>query len=80
MQKIVGVVFNENGKVYNYNPGDESYNVGDFVVVETAADCALAKIVNTGKEIDETKLEEPLSLVIRKATQKDIEFVQHILW
>lgn len=73
MQKIVGVVFNNTGKAYYYDPGKDKYQVGDFVVVETATDCALGKIDFVDKEIDETTLDEPLKLVIRKATNKDIE-------
>ena len=73
MQKIVGVVFSESGKAYYYDPGKDVYKVGDYVVVETASDCALGKIDFVNKEVDETKFEEPLKVVIRKATQKDIE-------
>ena len=73
MQKIVGVIFNDAGKAYYYNPGSDEYSVGDYVVVETASDCALGKIDFTGKTIEEEKLEEPLKMVIRKATAKDIE-------
>lgn len=73
MQKIVGVVFNDAGKAYYYNPGDDKYSVGDYVVVETESDCALGKIEYIDKEIDEEKLDAPLKMVIRKATNKDIE-------
>lgn len=73
MQKIVGVIFSEAGKTYYYNPGKDQYKVGDYVVVETASDCALGKIDFVDKEIDESKFEEPLKFIIRKATQKDIE-------
>ncbi len=73
MQKIVGVIFNDAGKAYYYDPGKDMYAVGDYVVVETASDCALGKIDFIDKTIDEEKLEEPLKMVIRKATSKDIE-------
>ena len=53
MQKIVGVIFSDAGKVYYYDPGKDKYQVGDYVVVETASDCALGKIDFVDKEIDE---------------------------
>ena len=37
MQKIVGVAFNEAGKVYYYDPGKDKYNIGDYVLCRAFA-------------------------------------------
>lgn len=73
MQKIVGVSFNDGGKAYYYNPGDEEYAAGDFVVVEANTDCVLGKIAFASKMVEDSEVVEPLKMVIRKATNKDLD-------
>ena len=64
MQKVVGVIFNDAGKTYFYDPGNEEYIVGEYVIVESESDCVMAKIDFVDK-IDDSKIQEPLKMVIR---------------
>ena len=36
MTDIIGVRFKRVGKIYYFSPGDEKYDIGDRVIVETA--------------------------------------------
>lgn len=72
MQKVVGVKFKSNGKVYLFDKNNVELTVNDNVIVDSALGLSFGK-VNLIKDIDETELSEPLKRVVRKATDKDIK-------
>ena len=71
MRTIVGIRIKKPGKIYYFDPGKETYNQGDFVIVETALGEEYAEVVIPNKEVSEDKLVLPLKPVKRKATEKD---------
>ena len=72
MNKIViGVKFNELGKIYFFDPKGEKLKKGDCVIVETSLGEEYTEVVVANKEIPETKLAAPLKPIIRKANLKD---------
>ncbi len=72
MNKIViGVKFKEVGKIYFFDPKNEKFEKGDFVIVETAIGEQYTEVVIPNKEIPESKLTAPLKPIIRKANFKD---------
>lgn len=73
MVKIIGVTFKEGGKVYYFASGDQSYEVGEGVIVETARGLEYAKVTLGTSDIEEEKLLHPLKPVVRKATRRDEE-------
>ena len=71
MNKVVGVTFKENGKVYYFDlNGIEIYDETD-VIVETEKGLEYAKIVSIEKNKNDKLKETDLSKVIRIATAKD---------
>ena len=71
MTRVIGVNFRENGKVYFFKNNDLELKVGDNVIVETKLGKELGIVRTTVREIDETKLEEPVKEVIKIASKED---------
>lgn len=72
MAMTVGVRFRENGKIYDFDPGDLMLLPGEMVVVETSRGIECGKVARANRErpadLDE---QQPLKPIVRKATQAD---------
>ncbi|MBQ0017234.1 MAG: stage 0 sporulation family protein [Clostridiales bacterium] len=77
-QKIVGVKFEEGGKVYYFDPQNVEYKKDTKVIVETSRGIELGTIMLENELIDANKLAEPLKKVIRVATEKDLKVAEKL--
>ena len=68
---VIGVKFKEAGKIYYFDPKEEKFEKGDFVIVETTLGEQYTEVVLANKEIAESSLAAPLKPIIRKANFKD---------
>lgn len=73
MYYIVGCVFENGGKIYNFDSNSIKFNLNDKVIVETERGIQFAFVSVLPRLIPEEKLIFPLKKVIRKANQMDIE-------
>jgi cell fate regulator YaaT (PSP1 superfamily) len=73
MTKIIGVRFRSAGKVYFFDPKNLNINIGDHVIVETARGIEYGAVVIGPREVEDTKVIQPLKDVIRVATPEDDE-------
>ena len=73
MGKIIGVQFQENGKMYYFDAADVDVKTGDYVIVDTARGDDLGEVVMGTREIDEESWRAPLKKVIRLADDQDIQ-------
>ena len=71
MEKVIGVRFRTAGKVYFFAPGKLNIKKGDHVIVETARGIEYGYVVLGKKEVDSSKIIQPLKPVIRVATAED---------
>ena len=71
MIKIIGVRFRNVGKVYYFDPKALDIKMGDHVLVETARGVEYGMVVLGPKEVEESRIVQPLKEVIRVATPKD---------
>ena len=71
MITIIGVRFRNVGKVYYFSPRELDICVGDHVIVETARGVEYGFVVLGPKEVDDSKVIQPLKEVIRIATPKN---------
>ena len=71
MPIIVGVKFNNGGKIYYFGPKDIQFNVGDGVIVETVRGQEYAFIAQKNTEVKDEDIKNPLKEVITKADAKD---------
>ncbi len=73
MVKVIGVRFRPAGKIYFFAPGKLSVKQGDKVIVETARGVEFGSVVTGIKNIEDTKITQPLKPVIRIATDEDVK-------
>ncbi|MER3419019.1 MAG: hypothetical protein C4290_00160, partial [Chloroflexota bacterium] len=74
MQTVVGVRFQEAGKVYYFSPeGFEDLEVGEYVVVETSRGLELARVVIAPSQVVNAEITEPLKPITRMAVAEDLE-------
>ncbi len=69
MAITVGVRFRNNGKVYDFDPGELSLLPGELVVVETARGLECGEVARANREVGETH--GPLKPVVRRANEED---------
>lgn len=73
MVRIIGIRFNNTGKVYYFSPGEMDIKAGQKVLVETARGVECADVIIGIRDVDESKIVAPLKDVIRIATDEDLE-------
>ncbi len=71
MAVIIGVRFKNTGKVYYFDPGENTLLKGDLVVVETARGTECGEVVIPNKEVADATIVKPLKPVLRAATAED---------
>ena len=71
MVKVIGVRFRHAGKIYYFSPGKVKVKTGDYVIVETARGLEHGYVVIGNKEVDDSKVIQPLKPVMRMATEQD---------
>jgi cell fate regulator YaaT (PSP1 superfamily) len=72
---VVGVVFQNGGKVYYFDPGPLPLVKGEQVVVQTMRGTEIGEVVDPAHEVPEQEVVAPLKRVVRRATPQDIETV-----
>ena len=73
MVNVIGVRFENAGKLYFFDPGEFWPTPGDYVLVETSRGVEFGEVVTGIKEIDDSTLQSPLKPVVRIATAEDIQ-------
>ncbi len=68
---VIGVRFQEAGKIYYFDPGELEIRTGEHVIVETARGVEYGSVVAGRKEVPESEVVPPLRKVIRVATATD---------
>lgn len=71
MIKVIGVRFRNAGKIYYFSPGNMEIRTGDHVIVETARGIEYGYVVLGSRDVEESKVIQPLKSVIRMATKDD---------
>ena len=68
--KIYGIIFKDNGKIYDFKSDNLSFEIGDQVIVETEKGIQLGKIFIERQQIGKDK---EYKTIIRKATKEDYD-------
>lgn len=71
MTKVIGVRFRKAGKIYFFAPDEYDIKTGDHVIVETARGIEYGYVVLGCREVEDSKVIQPLKSVIRVATDED---------
>lgn len=73
MTEIIGVRFKDVGKIYYFSPNNKKVESGCSVIVETARGVECGEVVIANREVDDSKVVQPLKSIMRIATEKDLE-------
>ena len=73
MKRIIGVRFRTAGKIYYFDPVGFERKRGDHVIVETARGVEYGTVVGGIREVDDSKVVQPLKPVLRIANERDDE-------
>jgi cell fate regulator YaaT (PSP1 superfamily) len=71
MMDVVGVKFEEQGRVYYFCPAGLTFDKGEKVIVETERGLQFGEIVLENTKIKKENLNLPLKNVVRKSTKED---------
>ena len=71
MIKVIGVRFRKAGKIYYFDPAGRDISTGQHVIGETARGIEFGDVVLGCREVEDSKVVQPLKPVIRMATQED---------
>lgn len=71
MIKVIGVRFRSAGKIYYFSPGKLEIKSGDHVIVETSRGVEYGHVVLGNREVEDSKVVQPLKSVIRMVTKDD---------
>ncbi len=73
MVNVIGVRFENAGKLYFFSPGEFWPTPGDYVLVETSRGIEFGEVVTGINEIDDSTLQSPLKPVVRIASAEDLQ-------
>lgn len=71
MIKVVGIRFQQAGKIYYFDPLEYELETAMHVIVETARGVEMGTVLIPPKEVEDDKVVQPLKPVIRIATDAD---------
>jgi len=71
MAEVIGVRFQEVGKVYYFDPDGAQLKTGDKVIVETARGIEFGEVALANREVPDDQVVKPLKMLIRAATEED---------
>ena len=74
----VGVRFKEAGKVYYFDAGEHSLDVGSYVVVDTSHGLEIGRVVVSPDQVLASDIKETLKPIERIATPEDLEQRQRL--
>jgi len=73
MVNVIGVRFQQNGKMYYFDAGAFTPSMGEFVVVDTDRGSDLGEVIMEVHPAEEGQYKAPLARMIRPATEQDIQ-------
>lgn len=71
MKQVVGINFKCPGKMYYFDPGDLKLEKGMHVIVDTAMGEEYGEVTLANREIEDSKVSEPLKKVLRITSGKE---------
>ena len=78
MAEVIGVRFQDAGKVYYFDPIGIQFEKGEHAIVETARGVECGFVAMDNRDVAEDEIVFPLKPVIRKATEADLSRVEEI--
>lgn len=75
MVHVLGVRFRPAGRIYYFDPQEQTFTNGQYVIVETARGIEAGRVVIAAKKLAETELSDPLKPVLHLATEDELRLM-----
>ena len=75
MTEVVSVKFKDTGRAYYFKPED-TFNVGDSVIVETANGITFGTVSKGNHSVEDDNVVQPLKKILRAANEKDFKKIE----
>ena len=72
---IVGIRFRPAGRIYYFDPLDQTYSTGQYVIVETVRGVEAGRVVIASKTLSKSDLSDPLKPVLRLANEDELRMM-----
>jgi cell fate regulator YaaT (PSP1 superfamily) len=72
---IVGIRFRPAGRIYYFDPQEQSFTTGQYVIVETTRGVEAGRVVIAPKKIAESDVTDPLKPVLRLALEDELRMM-----
>src|SRR6202011_2830207 len=72
---IVGIRFRPAGRIYYFDPQEQTFNTGQYVIVETVRGIEAGRVVIAPKKIAESDLSDPLKPALRLASEDELRLM-----
>jgi cell fate regulator YaaT (PSP1 superfamily) len=72
---ITGIRFRPAGRIYYFDPQGQSYNTGEYVIVETVRGVEAGRVVIAAKKLAERDLSDPLKPIVRLANEDELRMM-----
>lgn len=73
MQTVVGIRFKKAGKIYYFEPAEQTLVPGSYAIVETSRGLEFGEVVTAPKQVSDNDVIQPLKKVIRAASEEDCQ-------
>src|SRR6202035_4729758 len=72
---VVGIRFRPAGRIYYFDPQEQTFSTGQYVIVETVRGVEAGRVVIASKKIAESDLSDPLKPVQRLANEDELRMM-----
>ena len=72
---ITGIRFRPAGRIYHFDPQDQTFATGQYVIVETTRGVEAGRVVIAAKKMVVSELSDPLKPILRLATEDELRMM-----
>src|SRR5438067_7656159 len=72
---IVGIRFRPAGRIYYFDPQEQAFTTGQYVIVETVRGVEAGRVVIASKKVAESELGDPLKPILHLATEDELRMM-----
>ncbi len=72
---VVGIRFRPAGRIYYFDPQDQTFTTSQYVIVETSRGTDAGRVVIAAKKVQESDLSDPLKPILHLATEDELRLM-----
>lgn len=72
---VVGIRFRPSGRIYYFDPQEQTFSNGQYVIVETVRGVEAGRVVIASKKLAENDLSDPLKPILHLATEDELRMM-----